>query len=54
LPLQQPLLQVVELQQLPPTQVPPAPQEVPQAPQLLGVSIGVSHPWSGPPSPQCA
>jgi hypothetical protein len=26
----------------------------PQAPQLLAVLICVSHPWSGPPSPQCA
>jgi hypothetical protein len=27
---------------------------VPHAPQLLAVLTFVSHPWSGPPSPQCA
>jgi hypothetical protein len=26
----------------------------PHIPQLLVVSMGVSHPWSGPPLPQCA
>jgi hypothetical protein len=32
----------------------PAPHTTPHAPQLLVVLIGVSHPWLGPPSPQCA
>jgi hypothetical protein len=32
----------------------PAPHFVPHAPQLLVVLICVSHPWSGPPSVQCA
>jgi hypothetical protein len=32
----------------------PAPHAAPQAPQLLAVLTCVSHPWSGPPSPQCA
>jgi hypothetical protein len=31
----------------------PLPHFVPHAPQLLTVLICVSHPWSGPPSPQC-
>jgi hypothetical protein len=33
--------------------VPPV-HPIPHAPQLLAVLIFVSHPWSGPPSPQCA
>jgi hypothetical protein len=33
---------------VPPTHV------APHAPQLLVVLIFVSHPWLGPPSPQCA
>jgi hypothetical protein len=30
------------------------PHAAPHAPQLLVVSMAVSHPWSGPPSAQCA